>query len=167
MISDYPGPEILKNIRQNIDLNQSLLPHPENISIVGHMWGQPSPELTPNSFSIIIAADTLWMDWEHENLVKSMLLYLDHRHSSLVLVVAGLHTGRRKVANFFEVASANGLAINSITEVDVEGNHRKWEEDRGFEDQVERKKWLIVGILKRSSSSTVEVEAIATEAIKA
>lgn len=66
-------------------------------------------------------------------------------------MAAGFHTGRAKVAPFWGVAREEGLLVESIEEVDVEGGRREWREERdgGREDVTGRKKWLVVAKLKR------------------
>ncbi|EWC43440.1 hypothetical protein DRE_07581 [Drechslerella stenobrocha 248] len=152
IITDYPAPEILANITANISLNETLLSSSRAPSVHGHTWGNLNDHVAqeyPAYFTRVIAADTLWMDWEHENLVSSIRHFLkDSDPTAQAVVVAGLHTGRRKVANFWEVAVSSGLSIESIKERDVDGVEREYLPDRGIEDATERKRWLIIGILK-------------------
>ncbi|KAF3319076.1 hypothetical protein TWF173_003530 [Orbilia oligospora] len=153
VVTDYPAPEILSNITANIAFNQSKFIS-SDIQVYGHTWGELDEEVAKkhaHSFTRVIAADTLWMTWEHENLVKSMLHFLDDGPTSRVVVVAGLHTGRQKMANFWDVA-AKSFDIDTIKERDIDGIEREYEADRGIEDVVERKRWLIIGTLKKKSS---------------
>ncbi|EPS35639.1 hypothetical protein H072_10934 [Dactylellina haptotyla CBS 200.50] len=155
VITDYPAPEILENIKANINLNASQLASSSAPDVYGHTWGVLTEEVAQkyaHSFTRVIAADTLWMMWEHENLVKSMLHFLDDSNlAARVVVVAGLHTGRQKMANFWTVAVENGLEIENIKERDVDGIEREFLEDRGIEDITERKRWLTIGILKKKA----------------
>lgn len=153
VVTDYPAPEILANITSNIALNKPKFVS-SDIQVYGHTWGELDEEVAKkhaHSFSRIIAADTLWMTWEHENLVKSMLHFLDDSPTSRVIVVAGLHTGRQKMANFWDVA-VKSFDINTIKERDIDGIEREYKADRGVEDVIERKRWLIIGTLKKKSS---------------
>ncbi|KAK6534181.1 hypothetical protein TWF281_005514 [Arthrobotrys megalospora] len=153
VITDYPAPEILANITSNVALNRSKLIS-SDIQVYGHTWGNLDEEVAQkhaNSFTRVIAADTLWMTWEHENLVQSMLHFLDNSPTSRVIVVAGLHTGRQKMANFWDVA-VKSFDIDNIIERDIDGIEREYKADRGIEDVIERKRWLIVGSLKKKSS---------------
>ncbi|KAF3931108.1 hypothetical protein ABW20_dc0107676 [Dactylellina cionopaga] len=152
--TDYPAPEILANITANISFNASKLSSLQP-KVYGHTWGNLEEEVAQqyaHSFTRVIAADTLWMDWEHENLVKSMLHFIDDTNpAARVIVVAGLHTGRPKVANFWDVAVQNGFEVESIKERDVDGTEREYAADRGIEDPSERKRWLILGVLKKAN----------------
>lgn len=73
--------------------------------------------------------------------------------SSRIYAVAGFHTGRAKLAPFFDVIAEEGLEIESIKEVDVFDNERAWQKvrDDGRENVTERKRWLVVAILKRAA----------------
>jgi hypothetical protein len=122
----------------------------------GHLWGSCStPFETEHAhrYTRILAADCLWMPWEHENLAKSMLHFLSDSPDARVLCIAGFHTGRAKVAPFFEeVVPEQGLAVEEIFEMNADGKRRPWatERDGGREDIGERKKWLVMARLKRA-----------------
>jgi hypothetical protein len=93
------------------------------------------------------------MPWEHESLAKSMLHFLSHEPSARIYCIAGFHTGRAKVALFFEEAvPEQGLEIEEIYEMDVDGQRRPWakERDGGTENMGERKKWLVLARLRRA-----------------
>lgn len=80
-----------------------------------------------------------------------MLHFLSFNATARVWIVAGFHTGRANVASFFEVAVEAGLEIEEIWERDINGGEREWmtERDSQAEDVTERKKWLVVAILRR------------------
>ncbi|CAD0051087.1 unnamed protein product [Aureobasidium pullulans] len=98
-----------------------------------------------------MAADCFWMPWQHENLASSMLHFLSDDPEARVLAMGGFHTGRAKLAAFFDVASEKGLEVQEIYEEDDQGNRREWvkEKDGGRENVTERKKWLTIAILRR------------------
>lgn len=157
-LSDFPAEEVLENIRNNVSRNVPDSAR-DSISIKGHQWGVfgdvSQPGLRPASFTRIFAADCLWMPWEHASLAKSMAYFLSHDDDARVFVVAGFHTGRAKLAPFFDVVGAEGLEPETIYEEDVEGNQRPWllERDGGREDVTGRKRWLVVATLKRKKAS--------------
>ena len=68
-----------------------------------------------------------------------------------VLAIAGFHTGRTKLASFFQIAEEEGLEVEEIYEEDAEGVRREWakERDGGRENVTERKRWLVIAVLKR------------------
>lgn len=124
--------------------------------VEGYEWGDvgsPFALANEKSFTRILAADCYWMPHEHENLVKSMLHLLSAEPEARIFSIAGFHTGRAKLALFFQEAVAQGLDIEDIYEEDAEGNRRKWMEERdgGTENVTERKRWLVIAILKRRS----------------
>ncbi|KAF8466942.1 hypothetical protein BDZ91DRAFT_793931 [Kalaharituber pfeilii] len=159
VLSDYPAPEILSNIEANIKRN--LTPdviESSNVSVFGHCWGElntakgdlfSASKHEPKSFTRIVVADCMWMDWQHVNLCSSIVHFLEPEKGE-VLAIAGFHTGRPKVANFFKECENAGLVPvgKGIIERDVDGNEREWVGDRGREDVIERKKWLTICRLK-------------------
>ena len=90
-------------------------------------YGKPAPpHTTPSCFDRIIVADCLWMPSQHINLIKTILQFLplsstkadgpqagpeEDQHKSqttdfpCALVIAGFHTGRRIVSDFFSLAT--------------------------------------------------------------
>ncbi|KAF2092042.1 hypothetical protein K490DRAFT_32985 [Saccharata proteae CBS 121410] len=153
VISDYPAPEILSNLSRNVARNVPSQLR-ARVAVHGHEWGDlTSPFSTAHAgrFTRILAADCLWMPHEHGNLARSMLHFLSPEPEARVFVIAGFHTGRAKMAPFFDVVLEEGLEIDVIFEMDAEGRRREWakERDGGAEDHGERKKWLVVAQLKR------------------
>jgi hypothetical protein len=41
------------------------------------------------------------------------------------------------------------MEVDSIVERDPEGIERAWVTDRGFEDVTERKRWLVISVLRK------------------
>lgn len=155
VISDYPAPVGLANVKANAKHNvPSAL---ESIyRIEGHEWGVLSTEFAQNyqhHFDRILAADCFWMSSQHLNLVASMLHFLTLGSNGRVFAIAGFHTGRAKLVSFFADAVEGGLEVDEIYEEDANGFRREWLEERdgGYEDHNERKKWLVIAILKRKS----------------
>jgi hypothetical protein len=66
-------------------------------------------------------------------------------------VVAGLHTKRAGMRGFFDAAALarHRLALEAIWERDCDGAERGWVPDRGEEGMLDRKRWLVVGVLRR------------------
>ncbi|KAH0393551.1 hypothetical protein KCU89_g12293, partial [Aureobasidium melanogenum] len=152
-ISDYPAQVVLDNIKRNVKQNL-----PESLAskarVQGHAWGVLDDDFAKahaHKFSRVLAADCFWMPWEHENLALSMLHFLSDDPDARVLAIGGFHTGRAKLAAFFDVATEKGLEVQEIYEEDAEGTRREWlkEKDGGRENVTERKKWLTIAILRR------------------
>lgn len=153
-LSDYPAKVVLDNIKRNVKQNV-----PEELAskarVEGHAWGVFDDEFAKahgRKFSRVLAADCFWMPWQHENLALSMLHFLSDEPDSRVLAIGGFHTGRAKLAAFFDVAVEKGLEVQEIYEEDAEGTRREWvkEKDGGRENVTERKKWLTIAILRRA-----------------
>ncbi|RPA89103.1 hypothetical protein L873DRAFT_1823465 [Choiromyces venosus 120613-1] len=151
VLSDYPAPEFLKNIQTNLEINLSRS-QLTRASVIGHEWGQTNDTLCTaraGAFDRIIAADCFWMDSQHDNLARSLKTLL--ARDGEILAIAGFHTGREKVAGFFDAAERAGLESVRIIEKDVEGVDREWARDRGQEDPTERKRWLAIAIFKHKN----------------
>lgn len=158
VITDYPAPEVLANIKRNVEKNvksdqssaRAATGRPQ-CWVQGHEWGNLEDEFCAEhkgTFDIIIVADCLWMPWQHENLMKSINHFM--KPEGKAWVVAGFHTGRAKMANFFVEGTLvkHNLEVDSITERDPDGIERQFVFDRGIEDVTVRKRWLVVSVLK-------------------
>jgi nicotinamide N-methyltransferase len=154
VISDYPAPEVLENIKNNVERNVLSRKDASGVGEVrvkGHEWGvldDAFSKESKESFGKILVADCLWMPWQHLNLLKSIRWFM--KAGGKAWVVAGFHTGRAKMRGFYEESALSeaGLEIEKIWERNAEGTEREWVLDRGFEDVTERKRWLVVGILR-------------------
>lgn len=157
VISDYPAKEVLANIRANVENNvTSRKAKGEggigDVSVEGHEWGvlDDSFSITKKeAFSRILVADCLWMPWQHGNLLKSIRWFLSPQGKAWV--VAGFHTGREKMKGFYEATALKeaDLEVEKIYEKNADGTERAWVTDRGIEDVTERKRWLVIAVLKR------------------
>ncbi|KAF2648648.1 hypothetical protein K491DRAFT_783913 [Lophiostoma macrostomum CBS 122681] len=153
--SDYPAPAILNTIETNISKN---IPGTlkKAIKVEGHEWGILNTDFASENkhrFTRILAADCFWMPHQHENLARSMSHFLSKSPTARVLCISGFHTGRARLALFFEeVAPEAGLEVELIFEMDADGMRREWqaERDGGKEDVGERKKWLVLAQLRRA-----------------
>ncbi|KAK4554940.1 hypothetical protein LTR86_008088 [Recurvomyces mirabilis] len=153
VMTDYPAPVVLENARKN-----AAKAIPQDLShiysIEGHEWGDFSTSFAQSNkqhFTTILAADCLWMRHQHLNLIHSMLHFLTLDPAGRIFVLAGFHTGRAKLAAFFETAVEQGLRVEEIYEEDADGARREWqaERDGGREDPTGRKRWLVIARLKR------------------
>lgn len=155
VITDYPAPAILATVRRNVNAN--VPPSKQtSVSVEGHEWGDTTSVFTvqkAHSYSHVLAADCLWMSYEHEHLLQSMSHLLSHSSEARVHIIAGFHTGRAIVAAFFTMVSHNcDLTVEHIWECDVDGNRRLWNPDAAEEDSTTRKRWMVVATLKRGMS---------------
>jgi len=154
VISDYPAPEVLENLRENVKRN---IPEDAwgDVRVEGHKWGNIGGEdqgferESKERFTRILVADCLWMPEQHDNLLKSIRWFM--AENGRAWVIAGFHTGRETMSEFYkeEKLKEAGLEVERIYERDAEGKEREWVVDRGIEDITERKRWLVIGVLKR------------------
>jgi nicotinamide N-methyltransferase len=126
------------------------------------MWGELSTDFAiskKESYMRILAADTLWLPHQHLNLARSMLHFLSRDPKARVFVISGFHTGRAKMACFFEETVPQArLETEEIWEMDANGSRRPWEPYASEELIGERKKWLVVARLKRRVDDVVGKE---------
>jgi hypothetical protein len=101
------------------------------INIEAHQWGDTTSDFAKTyrgAFDRVLAADTLWLASEHDNLAQSMSHFLSTDEAARILLIAGFHTGRGKIAAFFEEAVPNhDLEAEEIFEMDADGRRREWE----------------------------------------
>ena len=147
-LSDYPSQKILANLKLNAETNVPQYLR-GSVNIQGHEWGVVTDEFSKtyaNHFTRILCADCLWMDGEHYGLAQSIVHFLSTQDKARAWVIAGFHTGRPKLASFFDIAIQSGLEIEAIWERDADGNEREWERDR---EDKEKNRWMVVAILRR------------------
>lgn len=152
-ITDHPTPAVLQNIQLNVE-NNIAASERTNIEVQGHLWGSLDDswsQANAHTFQHIIVADCLWMPHEHLNLARSIEHFLSKADSDArAYVVSGFHTGRATKAGFFDLVGDVDLKIEKIWEEDVDGEQREWDRSRE-DDQIGRKRWLSIAILKRKS----------------
>ena len=160
VVTDYPSPPVIVTLRENVNslIKSENSPSErfavEEVKVGGHCWGEFDNELAKgfkNQFDRVYAADCLWMPWQHDNLRRSVAWFLKESEEARAWIVGAFHTGREKVALFFdeEKLMEVGLEVETIWERDCDGVDREWDADREVEDISARKRWLVVGVLKR------------------
>ena len=76
--------------------------------------------------------------------------FLSPDPNARVFVTAGFHTGRARIASFFEETVPQvGLEVEEIFEMDADGRGRVWQPGASEEHIGQRKKWLVVARIKR------------------
>lgn len=138
----------MKNVDENIKERDACKP-----KIQGHIWGMLDNEfsrLYAGHFGRILVADCLWMPEEHQSLARSIRHFLSVSVHACAYVIAGFHSGRDRMASFFEAVEEEQLKVDNICEIDVYGKLRLWEKDRGDENVLERKRWLAVALIRHS-----------------
>ncbi|TCD69136.1 hypothetical protein EIP91_008612 [Steccherinum ochraceum] len=161
--SDYPDPELIRTLEENIVRNGVT----RNCGVVPYAWGTdatcllrtlpsasvPSPDVQ-DGFDLIIAADTLWNSDFHAPLFQTMTTTLRHEPHARIQLVAGMHTGRYTLQSFLDILLQYGLDVDVVEERHVDGSgSRTWSVDRAEgEDERERRKWVLWMSLKRVAS---------------
>ena len=160
-VTDYPSEFVMSVLRTNIKANitvehspTSEVPPQDSIIVEGHEWGSLTDSFTSahiHAYTRVFVCDCLWMPWQHENLISSIAHFLSKEEEARAWVVAGFHTGRDKMGEFFkdEMLRKAGLELERIWERDCDGVEREWSWTRS-EDPTARKRWLAIAVLKRS-----------------
>ncbi|RFU76951.1 nicotinamide n-methyltransferase [Trichoderma arundinaceum] len=170
VVTDYPAPAVMKTLRENVarNIKPDLAPEGRSalvttsVLVEGHEWGvfdSDSAAAAASSFPAshahlsdrLFVADCLWMPWQHANLRRSINHFLKRTASARAWVVAGFHTGRAKMAGFYDAQALReegGVEIERMWERDCDGIEREWDAERE-DDITERKRWLVVAVLKR------------------
>ena len=139
------------------------------IEVAGYTWGTDTfysttgygkpVALHQSTFDRMIIADCLWMPSQHVNLIKTITALLDLTQPSeetsrsspaAALVVAGFHTGRRIVSNFFSLATES--PSSTLSQPDAEDT-TKTDEDELSEDEMQH-----VGKLKMEDIFEIDVD---------
>ena len=172
VVTDYPAPEVLTTLRHNVTtiaqpsfspLGRIVASESEGtesgVEVHGHGWGELSDtweQQNRHAFDRVYAADCLWMPWQHENLRTSIDWFLGEGPDARAWVVAGFHTGRENMRGFFDEdgLKSHGLVVDRIWERDCNGVDREWAWDRPKEEISERKRWLVIAMLKRRAESS-------------
>lgn len=129
------------------------------VQVEGHSWGDFTPSRTPHhhhhhhAYDRVLVCDGLWMPWQHDNLARSISYLLSEAPTARAWVVAGFHTGRARMAGFFDGGFLRregvGLEVEGIWERDCDGVERAWDAEGEEDDPTVRKRWLVVAVLRR------------------
>ncbi len=158
--TDYPAPAVVEALRGNVvsAVREGNAPagrfRVEEVRVEGHGWGEVDAEFAREErggFDRVLAADCLWMPWQHGNLRRSIAWFLKEGPGARAWVVGAFHTGRHQMARFFEreALAEVGLEVEYLWERDCDGRDREWAWDRGVEDVRVLKRWLAIGVLRR------------------
>lgn len=155
VLSDYPAQSMLDNLRQNVEQNLTL-EEQQRTNIVGHLWGEDASPLLQagagGKFDAVFLADCLWMPEQHDALIKTLVSVLVHTKEARIYCIAGFHSGRQKMANFFPRAELMGLTfVSEPYEISQRDRVRPWDPARPEEDSVERKHWTVIADLGHKS----------------
>lgn len=158
VLTDYPSPEVLENLRRNVETNvisrqqASSSEESTKVSVQAHKWGNLHEDFAKSNthnFTRILATGCLWLPEQHQNIATSMAHFLAKDERAEVWAVSGFFLGREKLARFFEIAKGQGLDVKELFEQNAVGNRRQWLVDRGLEDETKtlEQGWLLVIVL--------------------
>ncbi|KAF9045666.1 hypothetical protein BDZ89DRAFT_1007885 [Hymenopellis radicata] len=149
VISDYPDPELIKTLSDNVLKN---IPH-GNAHAVAYAWGSDTLPLG-GEFDMIIAADTLWNPDLHPFFIRTLSETLSFSPTAVVHLIAGLHTGRYTLEAFLKAATSAGFTLEKVLEMESNGRERReWDVHRAEnepEDEKERRRWVVWVVLRRT-----------------
>lgn len=170
-VTDHPESPSITNNTITTNMHTNLRPpgaearSKSSVQIAGHVWGTPTfysashygvplSTLSETRYDRLLICDCLWMPSQHSNLITSIVLWLSRSSDSSAIVIAGFHTGRSTVRDFFSLATASSpehgaLRLTYIDEIDVNGHRREWAPERTTETKEQAKQWCVVGILQR------------------
>lgn len=104
VLTDHPCPEILENIRKNVEMNvvsrrqRSLLKQADSVTTEAHKWGEVEENFAKSNaykFTRVLATGCLWLPEQHENIARSMVHFLEKSEKAEVWVVSGFSLGER------------------------------------------------------------------------
>jgi EEF1A N-terminal glycine/lysine methyltransferase len=152
VVTDYPDPELIENIRYNIEHCQQLTSHEQTeiknrMAAEGFIWGgDPAPLLAhiasaapgsatnPVGFDTLILADLLFNYSEHTKLVSTIKQTLSREGSAKALVFFTPYRPwlLENDLKFFDIAREEGFVVEKVLEEKME--RAMFKADRGSED---------------------------------
>ncbi|OAQ99624.1 hypothetical protein LLEC1_08163, partial [Akanthomyces lecanii] len=152
--SDYPSETVLGPLRDNLQRGMVHRVAAQRVTVQGHAWGALDDDLSTrdrHAFDRVMAADVLWMPWQHDNLRRSVDHFLARDGEARAWIIGALHTGRANMALFLDHEELRGLGleVEHIWERHCHGAEREWKQVRE-DDDGNRKRWLVIIVLKRT-----------------
>jgi len=137
LVTDYPEAAIIdnmnRNVNENVDENQST------IKVAGFLWGENIESVTtvlPADLDVILLADTLWMDSQHHNLLRSLRdLSNIYPNVQAIFTFMNHDDGRGIASQFFNLAlSEYGFRVTESDTIDWRANSDKFDENEDPEN---------------------------------
>ncbi|PLB40674.1 putative nicotinamide N-methyltransferase Nnt1 [Aspergillus candidus] len=128
IMTDYPDPDLVENMRQNAVLGQPLIPAGSALHVDGYKWGnsiEPLLALVPptegaraEGFDVLIMADVVYSYREHPNLIKTMQMALKRKAHAVALVIFTPYEPwlLPRTETFFPLAEKSGFVVTKIFE---------------------------------------------------
>lgn len=128
VMTDYPDPDLVDNMRQNAESSASLIPTnpPSALHVTGYKWGSDvSPLLAylpeeerAKGFDVLIMADVVYSHREHRNLVKTMQETMKKEKDAVALVIFTPYEPwlLPQTERFFPLAEKGGFTVTKVFE---------------------------------------------------
>ncbi|KAL4974035.1 hypothetical protein BDW66DRAFT_92574 [Aspergillus desertorum] len=128
VMTDYPDPDLVDNMRQNADASASMIPTdpPSSLHVTGYKWGsdvEPLKAYLPEEsrtkgFDVLIMADVVYSHREHGNLVKTMQETLKREKDAIALVIFTPYEPwlLPQTERFFPLAEQGGFTVTKVFE---------------------------------------------------
>ncbi len=157
VITDYPDPHVIENLRGNLEL--ALVPKQQasdsssqkqrnphyaearaRVEVLGLGWGNHDEEArvynsslssggSGGGYDVVLAADVLWVSSAHPLLIHSIRALLKRDRNARCVLIAGFHTGRPAVRRFFvQLAQADTTGDATLADGRCAGIVPDWEE---------------------------------------
>lgn len=133
VVTDYPDPELIQNLRHNLDTNIKDSQARSRINEAGFLWGAPVDDLLAfnggKPFDLVILCDLLFNHSEHAKLLRSCQALLAPTGTVWCVFTHYLPERAAKDRKFLEVAPEYGFGVEWV------GQHRFdrliFEQDKG------------------------------------
>ncbi|KAL4931081.1 putative nicotinamide N-methyltransferase Nnt1 [Aspergillus undulatus] len=126
VMTDYPDPDLVDNMRQNADAATSMIPAGSSLHVTGYKWGsdvEPLKAYIPEEsraegFDVLIMADVVYSYREHSNLVKTMQQNMKRTKNAVALVIFTPYQPwlLPQTQKFFPLAEQCGFTVTKVFE---------------------------------------------------
>lgn len=129
VMTDYPDPDLVENMRQNAVAAASLIPANSHLHVAGYKWGADTDEIMSflptdgggdgtRVFDTLIMADVVYSHREHPNLIATMQRTLKKSADAVALVIFTPYQPwlLSKTEKFFPLAEESGFTGTKVFE---------------------------------------------------
>jgi EEF1A N-terminal glycine/lysine methyltransferase len=124
VMTDYPDPDLVENMRQNAASASSLIPSSTGLHVDGYKWGGSIDGIlsrlpsAANGFDLLIMADVIYSHREHGNLISTMRRAVKKSPNAVALVAFTPYQPwlLSKTEKFFPLAEESGFCVTKVFE---------------------------------------------------
>ncbi|KAL4915804.1 hypothetical protein BDW62DRAFT_187653 [Aspergillus aurantiobrunneus] len=127
VMTDYPDPDLVGNMRQNADVSAPLIPsESSSLHVTGYKWGSDVEPLLgylpgdskAKGFDTLIMADVVYSHREHKNLIKTMQETMKRNKDAVALVIFTPYQPwlLPQTQKFFPLAEESGFTVTKMFE---------------------------------------------------